>query len=158
MYAETIQEKQSTIFEWLELQDINESVSYFLMALVAIINMTTVLLILILERTSMIGVLKALGQTDWGLRKIFIYNAVYIVGLGILFGNILGLGIAFLQKSTGYMKLDETNYYLSSIPIEFDIFSIMAINLGAILVTAIVMILPTFLITRISPIDILRFD
>ncbi len=158
MYAETIQEKQSSIFEWLELQDINEAVALFLMTIVAIINMTTVLLILILERSAMIGVLKALGQTDWSLRKIFIYNALYILGLAMLFGNLLGLGIAFLQKQTGILKLDETNYYLSTVPIEFDFSSFIAINIGAVIVTAFVMLIPTFLITRISPIDILRFD
>ncbi len=158
MYAETIQEKQSSIFQWLELQNINETVALLLMGLVAIINMITVLLILILERSKMIGILKAIGQNDWELRKIFIYSALFILGMALIFGNILGLGIGFLQQKFGFLKLDETNYYLSQVPIEFDLWSIVAINIGAIVVTAIVMILPTFLVTRISPIEILRFE
>jgi len=158
MYAETIQEKQSSIFQWLELQNINENVALLLMVIVAIINMITVLLILILERSKMIGILKAIGQTDWELRQVFIYASLYILILALFFGNMIGLGLGWLQKTTHFLKLDETNYYLSSVPIEFDLMSILAINIGAIIITALVMILPTFLVTRISPIDILRFD
>jgi len=158
MFAQTIEEKQSSIFQWLELQDINETVALLLMTLVAIINMITVLLILILERSKMIGILKAIGQNDWGLRKIFIYSALYILVLALIFGNLLGLGIGWLQQKFGFLKLDETNYYLSQVPIEFDFWSILSINVGAVIVTSIVMIIPTFLVTKISPIDILRFE
>ena len=158
LYAQTIQEKQSGIFEWLELQDINETMILMLMILVAIINMSTGLLILILERSTMIGVLKSLGQTDWGVRKIFIISAVYIMGLALLFGNILGIGFGLLQKTFGFLTLDEANYYLTEVPIEFDILSILFINVGAIVVTIIAMLFPTFLVTRIKPIEILRFD
>ena len=158
LYAETIQEKFSNEFEWLELQNINEALLIMLMIIVAIINMSTALLILILERSRMIGILKSLGQPDWDIRKIFIYNAVWILLIAIFFGNVLGLGIAALQKYTGFIKLDEANYYLSEVPIKFDFLSIMSINVGAVLIVALVMILPTYLVTRVSPIKILRFQ
>lgn len=158
LYAETIQEKQSGIFEWLELQNINETMILLLMVLVAIINMSTAILILILERSTMIGILKSLGETNWGVRKIFIYNALYIMVLSLIIGNVLGLGVGWLQKKFEFLKLDEANYYLTSVPVQFDLASIGMINLGAVLVTAIAMLLPTFLVTRISPISILRFD
>ncbi len=158
LYAQTIHEKQSSIFEWLELQNINESMILLLMIIVGIINMSTALLIIILERSSMIGVLKSLGQTDFGVRKIFIASGVYIICLALILGNLLGLGLGWLQKKFGFMALDEANYYLTQVPIEFDLWSILSINIGAILVTAIVLIIPSFLVTTISPISILRFD
>ena len=158
LYAQTIHEKQSSIFEWLELQNINESMILLLMIIVGIINMSTALLIIILERSSMIGVLKSLGQTDFGVRKIFIASGVYIICLALILGKLLGLGLGWLQKKFGFMALDEANYYLTQVPIEFDLWSILSINIGAILVTAIVLIIPSFLVTTISPISILRFD
>ncbi|NNF22652.1 MAG: ABC transporter permease [Saprospiraceae bacterium] len=158
LYAETIQEKFSTEFDWLELQDINESLLILLMLIVAIINMSTAILILILERSRMIGILKALGQKDWGIRKIFVYNAVWIMSLAIIFGNIIGIGLAWFQKQTGFLKLNEENYYLSEVPIRFDLVSIIAINAGAVIIVALVIILPTYLVTKVTPIKILRFD
>ena len=158
LYAETIQEKFSTEFDWLELQDINESLLILLMLIVAIINMSTAILILILERSRMIGILKALGQKNWGIRKIFIYNAIWIMAIALCIGNTLGIGLAWLQKQTGFLKLDEQNYYLSEVPVKFDLLSIMSINIGAVIIVALVIILPTYLVTKVSPIKILRFD
>ncbi len=158
MYAETIQEKQKSIFEWLKLQNINEIVILLLMVVVALINMATVVLILILERSKMVGILKSLGQQDWDIRKIFIYSALYIIMIALIVGNIIGLGIAFLQQKFGFLKLNEDNYYLSQVPIDFDLGSFLLINIGTILVTLVVMILPTYLITRLDPVKILRFD
>jgi len=158
MYAETIQEKHRNIFEWLELQDINERIILLLMAIVALINMSTVLLIVILERSQMIGILKAIGQSNWSIRLVFVLNALYIMGLAILVGNALGLGLAFLQKKFGFIKLDEASYYLSEVPIEFDWLSLLTINGGTILITLIMMIIPSYLVTRILPISILRFN
>lgn len=158
LYAETIQEKFRSEFEWLQLQDINEALILILMILVAIINMSTAILILILERSRMIGILKALGMNNWNIRKIFIYNAVWIIGLALVGGNILGLGVAYLQKATGFIKLDETNYYLSEAPISFDWLAILYVNGGTILVTALVMLIPSVLVTKILPTKILRFE
>lgn len=158
LFAETIQEKQPSIFEWLELQDINERIILLLMVIVALINMSTALLILILEKTKMIGILKSLGQSDGSIRRIFVYNAMYILFLALLIGNTIGLAIAGLQKKFGFLKLDEENYYLSEVPIDFNLSGLVLINLGAILITFLVMMIPTYVVTKISPIDILRFD
>lgn len=158
LFAETIQEKQPNIFEWLELQDINEKIILLLMVIVALINMATALLILILEKSKMIGILKSLGQNDGGIRRIFLYEAMYILSLALLIGNAVGLGIAALQKKIGFLKLDEENYYLSEVPINFNFSGLLLINLGAIIITFLCMMLPTYVVTKISPIDILRFD
>lgn len=157
-YAESIRSKFPSIFEWLNLQDINETIILQLMTLVAIINMITVLLILILERTQMIGILKSLGMNNWRVRKIFIYNAGYIIFFGLIAGNILGLGMAYLQKHFQFIKLDEANYYLSTAPIEINLINILLLNIGTFVVTLIFLVLPTMLVTRITPIKALRFE
>lgn len=158
LYAESIRSKFPSIFEWLSLQDINETIILQLMVLVAIINMITVLLILILERTQMIGILKSLGMNNWQVRKIFIYNAWYIIFYGLIIGNILGLGIALLQKHFNFIKLDEANYYLDTAPIEINWMALILLNVGTFVVTLITLVLPTMLITRITPVKALRFD
>ena len=158
IYTETISNKFPSIFEWLKLQDINENLLLDLMIIVAIINMITALLILILERTHMIGLLKALGSTNWQIRKIFLYNAGYIIVSGILVGNFLGLGIGYLQYTTHFITLDEASYYLSYAPILFNWEAIILINLFCFLFTIIFLILPTYLVTSISPIKTLRFE
>lgn len=157
-YCESIKSKFPSIFEWLKLQDINETIILQLMILVAIINMITVLLILILERTQMIGILKSLGMNNWRIRKIFIWNAAYIIISGLIMGNILGVGIAALQKKFSFIKLDEANYYLDTAPIHIDFITILLINVATILVTLVFLILPTMLVTRITPVKALRFE
>ncbi|MBK9735297.1 MAG: ABC transporter permease [Saprospiraceae bacterium] len=157
-YAESIRSKFPSIFEWLNLQDINEKIILQLMVLVAIINMITVLLILILERTQMIGILKSLGMNNWRIRKIFMYNAGYIIFFGLLVGNILGLSIAFLQQHFHFIKLDEANYYLNTAPININWTTIFLLNIGTFIVTLIFLILPTMLVTRITPVKALRFE
>ena len=158
IYAETISSKFPSIFEWLKLQDINENLLLYLMIIVAVINMITALLILILERTHMIGLLKALGSTNWQIRKIFLYNAGYIIFSGIIVGNILGLGIGYLQYTTHFITLDEASYYLSYAPILFNWKAIILINFFCFLFTIVFLILPTYLVTSISPIKTLRFE
>lgn len=157
LYAERIQQKFPSIFEWLKLQDINEKVILQLMAIVAIINMVTVLLILILERTNMIGVVKALGAKNWQVQKIFLYYAAIIIFSGQLLGNVLGLGLAWLQKTYKFLKLDEQNYYLDTAPIYISWPTVLWINLGAFLVVLTFLVLPTFTINKIRPIQALRF-
>ncbi|MBC7883947.1 MAG: ABC transporter permease [Saprospiraceae bacterium] len=157
-YAETIRSKFPGIFEWLGLQDINEKIILQLMVLVAIINMITVLLILILERTQMIGILKSLGMSNRSVRKIFLYNAGYIIFFGLIAGNILGLGVAYLQKHFQFIKLDEANYYLSTAPIEINWIGILLLNAGTLIVTLIFLIIPTMLVSRITPVKALRFE
>jgi len=158
LYAESIRSKFPSIFEWLSLQDINETIILWLMVLVAIINMITVLLILILERTHMIGILKSLGMNNWQVRKIFIYNAGYIVFYGLLIGNILGVGLALIQKHFNFIKLDEANYYLDTAPIDINWGPIILLNAGTFILTLLSLLLPTLLVTRITPVKALRFD
>lgn len=158
MYTETILEKFRNMFDWIEMQDINGYTLFGLMCIVALINMCTALLILILERSKMVGILKSLGQSNWDVRKIFIYNALWILFIALLIGNILGIGLGWIQKLTGVIKLDEQSYYLSEVPINFEVSAIIMINLGAIVMTALVMLIPTFLISTITPIKMLRFD
>lgn len=157
MFAQTIREKYPNIFDWLDLQDVNEIVIMALMIIVAIINMVTSLLILILDRTKMIGTLKALGAKDWGIRSIFLYYAAYIILWGLFFGNLIGLSLCWLQKKYEFIQLDEANYYVSVAPIELTFMNWLMINVGCFMITLIFLILPTYIVTRISPIKALRF-
>lgn len=157
-YSEVIQEKFPNIFEWLKLQDINEVVIVLLMCVVAIINLITVLLILILERSKMVGILKSIGASNWSIRKIFIYNTAYILLAGLLIGNFLGLVIAYIQKSTGFIKLDEQNYYLDKAPIFIDWTTLILINTGAFIVCFVTLFIPSLLVSRITPVKALKFD
>lgn len=157
IFSQTIREKFPSIFDWLDLQDINELVILGLMIIVAIINMITALLILILDRTKMIGTLKALGANNWAIRKIFLYYAAYIVLWGILIGNVLGLSICWLQKEYGIIQLDEASYYISVAPIDIQLGNLVVINIACFLITIIFLVLPTYLVTRITPMKALRF-
>ncbi len=158
LYAENIRDKFPNIFEWLGLQDINEVVILSLMVVVSIINMITALLILIRERSKMVGTLKALGATNWSVRKIFLYHAMYIISRGLFWGTFIGVLVCLIQKYSGIITLDESNYYLSVAPIQLDFLTVLLINLGTLILTMIFLILPTFIITRIEPIRVLRFE
>ncbi|RMG88367.1 MAG: ABC transporter permease [Bacteroidetes bacterium] len=157
LYAENIRESRPAIFDWLELQNINEVVILILMLVVGIINMVTALMILILERTNMIGILKALGQTDWRIRKIFLYHAAYIVAVGLFWGNVIGLSLCWLQKSFEIITLSEENYYLSVAPVELNFWTILLLNVGTLVITVLFLIIPTWLVTRISPVRAIQF-
>lgn len=157
LYADSIKDKMSAIFKWLELQDVNEWVIMGLMLLVGIINMITALLILILERTNMIGTLKALGAGNWAIRRIFLYYAAYIVVLGLFWGNLLGLGFCWIQDSFGLITLDEANYYLSVAPIKINWINIVLLNIGTLAITLLFLIVPSFLVSRIDPVKAIRF-
>ena len=156
LYAESLRDKFKNIFEWLDLQNVNEIVIIVLMAIVAIINMITALLILILERTEMIGILKSFGTNNWTIRKIFLYHAAIIVGTGLFFGNLFGLSICYLQEKYKFIKLSETDYYLSYAPIELHLPTVLMLNLATLLLVVLFLIVPTYLITRISPVRAIR--
>ena len=156
-YAETIREKFREIFEWLELQNINEVVILGLMIIVAIINMVTALLILILERTNMVGILKALGSPSWNIRKVFLYYAAYIIVLGLFWGNLLGIGLCVLQDQFELIRLSEENYYLSVAPVSLDFWRILILNVGTLLVTLVFLVIPSYMVTRINPVKAIRF-
>lgn len=158
LYAENIREKFPSLFEWLELQDINTVVIIGLMLAVAIINMITALLILILERTQMIGILKSMGARDASIRKVFLWFAMFITAGGILIGNILGLGLAFLQDKYRFIKLDEADYYLDYAPVTVLPWHLIAVNLGALLIIAICLFAPSFLVGKINPIKTIHFQ
>jgi lipoprotein-releasing system permease protein len=128
-----------------------------LMLVVSGFNMISGLLILILDRTNMIGILKSLGSTNQSIRQIFYYQSAYMILKGLFWGNILGLLICGIQKKFSIIKLDPTSYYLSSVPINFDLFNILLLNLGTIAIIMIFLILPSMLITRISPAEAIRF-
>lgn len=155
--SESVSEYFPAIFTWLSLLDINTKVLLILMMIVGVINMVTALLIMILERTNMIGMLKAFGMNDYSVIKIFLYNAVYLVGIGLLLGNILGLGLGFLQKYTHLFKLDQGSYYLSYVPIELHFSDVLILNICTVVICLIVLILPSLLVSKISPLKAIRF-
>jgi len=157
-YAESVKDKYPGIFEWLELQSVNEWVILGLMLLVCILNMITILLILILEKTGMIGILKSLGATNWSIRKIFISHGTKILIKGLLWGNIVGIGLAGLQYFFKFIPMNEEDYYLSYVPIEFDFLFILGINIGTILIVMICLLIPSALIARIDPVKAMRFQ
>lgn len=157
LYAEGIKKKLPEIFDWLELQDINEIVILSLMVIVAIINMVTALMILILERTNMIGTLKAMGSSNWSIRKVFLYYAAYIVIIGLFWGNLFGIGICVLQDQLEIIRLSEENYYLSVAPIKMNFWTILGINTGTLITTVLFLVIPSYLVSSISPVKAIRF-
>jgi lipoprotein-releasing system permease protein len=155
--SETIRSKFPEIFEWLELQNINETVIMALMLSVAIINMMTALLILILERANMIGILKALGTANWSIRRIFLYYAAYIMLAGLFWGNLIGIGLCWLQDRFGFIQLDEANYYLSVAPVDINLWTILLLNVGTLIITLVFLVIPSYLVSTISPVKAIRF-
>ena len=153
----TIKQYYPTIFEWLSLLDVNTQVILILMLAVAVINMISALLIMILERTNMIGILKALGNTNWQIRKIFLYNAAYLIVWGLVCGNILGLGLGLFQAKTHFFTLDQASYYIDFVPVQLDVPDILMLNAGTLLISLFVLLLPSMLVTRISPLKAIRF-
>ncbi len=156
--AKSIKEVNRQIFSWLDAQDINAVVVIVLMALVAAINMISALLILILEKTNMIGTLKALGMANRSVRKIFLFNASYIIGRGLVWGNIIGISFCLLQKYFHLISLDERTYYLAYIPINFNLLHILLLNGGTFAVCFIMLLLPSYVITYITPVKAMRFS
>lgn len=154
----TVREKFPEIFAWLELLDTNVVVVIVLMVVVAIINMTSALLILILERTNMIGVLKAMGASNGMIRRIFLLDAAYILGTGIVAGDVLGIGLALLQKATGLVRLPIESYYVDVVPIDLSWSAILALNLGTLAVCVLALIIPSAMVSRIAPARAIRFD
>ncbi|RMB61037.1 ABC transporter permease [Dokdonia sinensis] len=154
----TIGERNYQIFEWIKLFDFNTYLIMAVMILIAGINIIVALLVLILERTRMIGVLKALGSSDWSVRKIFIYNAMYLIGLGLFWGNLIGLGIIFIQHYFGVVTLDPATYYVKEAPVYIDWVYILLLNLGVFTLCAVVLLIPSYLITKISPVKAIRFE
>lgn len=146
------------IFGWLELQDINVVIILILMVLVSGINMISALLVLILERTNMIGILKAMGAKNGTISRVFLYNALYLIILGIAIGNAVGLGLGWLQKEYALVTLDKSNYYVDHVPVLFETSPLLAINLGSILACLLMLLIPAMLVSRIDPVKTIRFN
>jgi lipoprotein-releasing system permease protein len=153
----SIRDKFPAIFEWLALQDYNEIIILGLMLAVAIINMITALLVLVLERTTMIGVLKALGESNARIRQIFLYHAGVITLYGMFWGNLIGLGFCFLQDKFRLIRLNEADYYLSYAPVKINWLTVLGINLGTLAITLIFLILPSLVVSSIAPVRAIRF-
>lgn len=156
--AKTIRDLYPQMFDWLDLQDMNVIIILVLMVLVSGMAMISTLLILILERTSMIGVLKALGARNLTIRRIFLFNAAYIIGKGLLFGNIAGISICLLQKYFSIVSLPQESYFMSVVPINLDIIHILVLNAGTLVACTFMLLLPSFVVSRISPVKAIRFD
>ncbi|MFV8224705.1 ABC transporter permease [Christiangramia aquimixticola] len=156
--TQTISQKYYSIFEWLSLFDFNIALILGIMILVAGINMITALLVLILERTQMIGILKGLGAADWSIRKIFLYNAGYLIGLGLFWGNLIGLGILLLQKYFKVIPLDPRTYYVTEVPIYLDWDYILLVNFGTLFLCMLMLLIPSVIISKISPVKAIKFE
>jgi lipoprotein-releasing system permease protein len=154
----TIIEDENEIFLWLDFLDLNVIIILVLMILVSTINMGSGLLVLIITKTQLIGLLKALGATNWTIRKIFLHQAVFIIVKGMIIGNIIGIGLCLLQSYFTIIPLNPEVYYLNAVPIELDFWYIVFLNLGTLALCTLVLIVPSYVVTKISPIKALKFD
>jgi lipoprotein-releasing system permease protein len=156
--SRTIREMYPQIFDWLGLQDVNGIVIIVLMLIVSVMNMISALLIIILERVQMIGTLKSLGASNFSVQKIFLYESVILIGKGLLLGNIIGIGLCLVQYYTHFIQLDQQSYYISFIPIFLSPQYILMLNAGTFAVCVVMMMLPTIIVTKITPLQALRFS
>ncbi|WP_318342968.1 ABC transporter permease [Flagellimonas baculiformis] len=157
--TQNIQTKYYRIFEWLGLFDFNIALIIGIMIIVGGINMITALLVLILERTQMIGILKALGSANWSIRKVFLYNAAYLIAIGLFWGNAIGLGFIFLQDRYRMFKFpNPEEYYIEYIPISIDLPTILLLNVGVMLLCLLMLLVPSYIITKITPVKAIQFE
>jgi len=146
------------IFDWLSILDMNVWIILFLMAVVAGFNMISGLLVLILERSKMIGVLKALGSPNWSIRKVFLYLSVFLTSRGMIWGNAIGIGFIVVQNYFEVLKLNPATYYVDVVPVNFSLFYIVLLNMGTIVATTLMLVVPSYLVSKISPEKTIRFD
>lgn len=157
--TQNIKSKYFRIFEWIGLFDFNIALIIGIMIIVGGINMITALLVLILERTQMIGILKALGSANWSIRKVFLYNAAYLIAIGLFWGNLIGLGIIFLQDKYRMFKFpNPEEYYIDYIPVHMDLPTILLLNLGVMLLCLLMLLIPSYIITKITPVKAIQFE
>ena len=155
---QTIIEKYPYIFDWIGLFNTNLWVILVLMVLVAGFNMVSGLLIMILERTHMIGILKAIGAKDISIRKIFLYNGAFLISRGMIWGNIIGIGLCVIQYYFKIFSLDQESYYIEYVPISLNVSQLIFLNIGSMLVTFIMLIIPSMVISHIRPINAIKFN
>ena len=157
MKATNVVEHLPDIFSWLKMLDMNDDIIFVLMVIVAVINMISALLITILERTSMIGILKSLGMKNKAIQRVFFYNSVYLIGLGLLIGNVLALLLYFFQTQSHFFKLDPSIYYIDYVPMSIGWQEVALLNLALVAIALLVLFIPSMLISRISPIKTIQF-
>jgi lipoprotein-releasing system permease protein len=157
--TQTIKNKYYKIFEWIGLFDFNIAIIIGIMIIVGGINMITALLVLILERTPMIGILKALGAANWSIRKVFLYNAAYLIVIGLFWGNLLGLGLIWVQDRFRVFKFpNPQEYYIDYIPVYIDLPTILLLNAGVLFLCMLMLLVPSHIITKITPVRAIKFD
>nr|WP_321411041.1 FtsX-like permease family protein [uncultured Allomuricauda sp.] len=157
--TQNIKSKYFRIFEWIGLFDFNIALIIGIMIIVGGINMITALLVLILERTQMIGILKALGSANWSIRKVFLYNAAYLIAIGLFWGNLIGLGVIFLQDKYRMLKFpNPEEYYIDYIPVHMDLPTIFLLNIGVMLLCLLMLLIPSYIITKITPVKAIQFE
>jgi lipoprotein-releasing system permease protein len=154
----SIKDNQEDIFVWLGFLDVNVFIILGLMVLIGIINMGSALLVLILIRANFIGMMKAMGATNWSIRKIFLIQATFLISRGMLWGNVIGLGICLIQSQFGLFTLNPEVYYLSKVPIELSFTHWLLLNLGTLIICVISLIVPSVVITRIKPVKAIKFN
>jgi lipoprotein-releasing system permease protein len=156
--SQSVIEKYPGIFEWISLFDTNIYLIIVIMILVAGINMITALLVLILERTQMVGILKALGSSNTSIRKVFLYNAGYLILRGLFWGNLIGLTILLIQKYTGVITLNPETYYVNEVPIYLDFGYILLLNIGTFILCLLMLIVPSIVVSKINPAKSIKFE
>jgi len=157
--TQNIKNKYFKIFEWIGLFDFNIALIIGIMIIVGGINMITALLVLILERTQMIGILKALGSANWSIRKVFLYNAAYLITIGLLWGNLFGLGFIWFQETYRVFKFpNPKEYYIDYIPVHIDLPTVLILNLGVLILCLLMLLIPSYIITKITPVKAIKFE
>jgi lipoprotein-releasing system permease protein len=156
--TKTIQEVYPNIFDWLNIQDTNQNILIAIMTMIAIINLITCLIILVLERLRMVGILKALGATNWTVQKIFLNHSALITLTGIIIGSLLGLGLLWIQQATGFIHLPEDAYYMDKAEVKIIWWQVALVIAGTLTVSVLVMLIPSFIVRRIQPIRAIRFS
>ena len=156
--TKTIQEVYPNIFDWLNIQDTNQNILITIMTIIAIINLITCLIILVLERLRMVGTLKALGATNWTVQKIFLNHSALITLTGIIIGSALGLGLLWLQQATGFIHLPEDAYYMDKAEVKIIWWQVALVIGGTLTVSILVLLIPSFIVRRIQPIRAIRFS
>ena len=154
----TVKQKYASIFEWIPIFTTNIYIILAIMIFVGAINMITALLVLILERTQMIGILKALGSSNVSIRKLFLYNASYLIVCGLFWGNLIGLGILFLQKKFQFITLDPSVYYVTVAPVYLDWTYVVLLNVMTFVLRLLMLLIPSFIISKIAPVKAIKFD
>ena len=153
-----IKEQYQSVFEWISIFDKNIYGIIGIMIIVAGINMIAALLVLILERMQMVGILKALGSDNWSIRKVFLYNAAYLISVGLFWGNLIGFSLLLIQKYFGLFPLDPDVYHVTSVPVYIDLPFIVLLNIGTFILCLVMLLIPSYIITKITPIKTIKFQ